>query len=733
MDQVPDSCVQSIACSCSASSGAHCCKENQDEYQSTGPTQPLICPNKPAVFSQAEPNHRRHHLELSGLMEQEVAAWYIEIFSLLCSVICAIFIVVLLGIYDDTPLESWEFFFSINTVVSTLGVVLRSTLLMAVFAALAQGKWTWFRRKGGPLGLFERIDAGSRGSLASFELILHMRGKHLVSLGALVMVLGSLIGPFLQAIISDVGRLIDVDAYVGNDMNAAIGNSNFFDGGTLTVSTYAARYAKVATLPDFAIAAALYDGLNEAITGRYQNVSVTCMSGNCTWGEHTSLAIRSTCFDISSHLKGTHMEQPNGTTTSSWTTDNSATWMDWTLEHLNLTLSNTAAKWRAANYVSVLQAAVVADPNLTLNFNDSQTLLAAFTTIRADDSSVLGSADWDAAPASAMECGLELSLNVYNSSMVNKVLIEHIVASASQRLPKSWLPLPDFNQDSLHPNGLGVDQGTSEWNPVFHPTFLYRDDFALDSAALQQNITAPFKITQKSIQSTVDFLTSLIQQDSNNGTVKAVTQGDQPALYIYGSPFTLLLFNLTDTNATFNAIARSLPTAIRGLGTSPMLGTTQQWIRYYKVRWAFLVLPLSLILAGTTFSILSIVDTYRAQVPSWKANSIATMVHGPDEKLQRVLRAKNHVHCLGMTGETEVKLECFPEGYALTAGQQSAAKISRPTTPVRDEEEHEMGMMRPPTSPQTPGSNEPQSGVGAERGGSRPVSLISPRPAWSSN
>lgn len=133
--------------------------------------------NKPAVFSQAEPNHRRHHLELSGLMEQEVAAWYIEIFSLLCSVICAIFIVVLLGIYDDTPLESWEFFFSINTVVSTLGVVLRSTLLMAVFAALAQGKWTWFRRKGGPLGLFERIDAGSRGSLASFELILHMRGK----------------------------------------------------------------------------------------------------------------------------------------------------------------------------------------------------------------------------------------------------------------------------------------------------------------------------------------------------------------------------------------------------------------------------------------------------------------------------------------------------------------------------------------------------------------------------
>ncbi|THW67890.1 hypothetical protein D6D25_01542, partial [Aureobasidium pullulans] len=395
------------------------------------------------------------------------------------------------------------------------------------------------------------------------------------------------------------------------------------------------------------------------------------------------------------------------------------------------------AKWREANTFSVLQAAVVADPNLTLNFKDSQTLLAAFTTIRADDSSVLGSADWDAAPASAMECGLELSLNVYNSSVVNNVLVEHILASASHKVPGSWLPLANFNQDDLHPDGLEVDPGTLESNSIYHHTFLYRDDYALDPDALQRNISGQFKITQRTIQSTVDFLTSLIRPDNDNATVKAVTQGDQPALYIYGSPILQPLFSQTDLNTTFDAVARGMSNAIRNLGAEPMLGTTQHLVRYYQVRWAFLALPLSLITIGTIFFILSIIDAHRAKVPNWKANSIATMVHGPDELLQRELRTKSHAHSLAIASETLAKLEWFPDGYALTAGQQSAAKISRPTTPVRDEEEHEMGAMRPPTSPQTPGSNvtlvEPQSGVGAERGGSRPVSPISPRPAWSSN
>ena len=237
----------------------------------------------------------------------------------------------------------------------------------------------------------------------------------------------------------------------------------------------------------------------------------------------------------------------------------------------------------------------MADPNFTINFKVSQTLLAAFTIIRTDNSHTLGSADWDAANASAMECGLELALNVYNSSVVNNVLLEQIVASVSKKVPGSWLPSPGIDQSGVRPNGLKATPGTLESNPVYHDTFLYRDDYMLDPATLPFRDTSNFSIPQKTLLSTVDFLTSLIRQNKDNGTVKAVLQSDQSALYTYGSPILQPLFNQENTTATFSSIAKSMSNAIRNLGTEPVTGTTKQWVRFYHVRWAFLALPMSLI------------------------------------------------------------------------------------------------------------------------------------------
>jgi hypothetical protein len=122
-------------------------------------------------------------------------------------------------------------------------------------------------------------------------------------------------------------------------------------------------------------------------------------------------------------------------------------------------------------------------------------------------------------------------------------------------------------------------------------------------------------------------------------------------------------------------------------------------------------------------------------VPVWKANSIATMIHGPDEFLQRHLRAQDHIHSLSVASKAVAKLEWFPEGFALTAVDQPVAKISRPTTPMRDEEEHEVNAMMVPTTPQTPGSNitlvDPRSAGGMGSGNTRPVSPIGTGPGWS--
>jgi hypothetical protein len=110
-------------------------------------------------------------------MERLETTWYIEAFCLLCSVVCAVLIVVFLAVHNNTNVESWHSYFSINTVVSMLGVIFKLGLLMAVSAALAQEKWTWFRKRSGALSTFEAIDAGSRGTVGSFKPLLHMRGQ----------------------------------------------------------------------------------------------------------------------------------------------------------------------------------------------------------------------------------------------------------------------------------------------------------------------------------------------------------------------------------------------------------------------------------------------------------------------------------------------------------------------------------------------------------------------------
>jgi hypothetical protein len=140
-------------------------------------------------------------------------------------------------------------------------------------------------------------------------------------------------------------------------------------------------------------------------------------------------------------------------------------------------------------------------------------------------------------------------------------------------------------------------------------------------------------------------------------------------------------------------------------------------------------------LVGTIFFVLSIVEAHKVRVPNWKANNIAVMIHGPDEPLQRHLRAQNHAHSLSLASDTVAKLDWFPQGWALTAADHPGAKISRPTTPVGDEEEHEMENLDIPTTPQTPGSAitlvEPQNVGAVGPGDVRPVSPIGTGPGWS--
>lgn len=101
--------------------------------------------------------------------------WKFEIALLLLSICSLVAIIVVLAVEDGTPLESWKFYFSLNTIISILGTVSRSSLASAVGSCLAQEKWNWFRKRQDHLYIFDRIDHASRGSLGSFQLLFWMK------------------------------------------------------------------------------------------------------------------------------------------------------------------------------------------------------------------------------------------------------------------------------------------------------------------------------------------------------------------------------------------------------------------------------------------------------------------------------------------------------------------------------------------------------------------------------
>lgn len=420
------------------------------------------------------------------------------------------------------------------------------------------------------------------------------------------------------------------------------------------------------------------------------------------------------------------------------------------LEYLGLTLENYEEPLRSwfnpeAKQGTVFQATVSANHSSTINFKDSQSLLAAFTMIRAGHDYVFGNATWPNGGATATECGLNLCLNVYLSNVTKGTLNESIVATTSSKVPNSWQRRPESEQLvlQLRNSTTAADPETLEHNPIYHPIFRYRDDYQLDPVPLNRSkILGPFNVTQRAILSTIDFLTSLVQ----NGSVQVIANPDVTGdLHVYESPILQPLYTSNDTSATFDFVAKSLSNAIRSVGTSPVQGETQRWVVHYNVRWAFLTLPLSLITSeshamawdrqllltsliavGAAFLVLSIAESHRAHVPVWKSNSIATMIHGPDELLRRDLRAVNHNESLGVASETIAALEDLLDGLALTVPHLQHVEISRPRTPSRDEEEIEMSALKLPATPQTPGSMttliEPQAIVGEEQGMMRPVS-----------
>lgn len=276
------------------------------------------------------------------------------------------------------------------------------------------------------------------------------------------------------------------------------------------------------------------------------------------------------------------------------------------LDYIDLGIENLAGSWKSLEYPlgTIMNASITSDPNSTVNFKDSQTLLAAFTMIRASDGYTNGSLAWGAhgTTPTAMECGLSLCLKLYQSSVSSGNLSDEVIASASTKVPGSWLPRPQDEQIAKESLAKASDSilGTLAWNPVYHPIYLVRDDYQLEATSLSSSPNSTYNITQKAIDSTIAYINGLIPRMVNQSTVNITTVLNP----VYGTPILQPLYDSRDLTVTFEKIAMSLSNALRRAGTEPLRGTTQNWVIHYEIRWIWLVLPVTLLLCKFNPSII---------------------------------------------------------------------------------------------------------------------------------
>ena len=430
-----------------------------------------------------------------------------------------------------------------------------------------------------------------------------------MSLGAVAMLLSLLMEPALQALITNHGKL---DLVPGAKM-ATISRSNRFDNGSQSLARQVCKlrpsksglecvqvscsqltgiddragHDVFRSMPDFPLVAAFNNGLGSSDVGPIQDISFTCQTGNCTWPTFLSLAVCSSCHDVSHLIRVSHFDnkapdylyQPGEAGNPLFR----APVTEYSLPPTSLHINNDDMMLGHETY---LTAVTQRNPNSTINFQNSQTLLATFTLMRAHPDYISGKARWNESIPVATECGLTLCLNAYNSTVVSGQVTELVVGSTSQRANASWQAIPTGNaSDQTVPGSLS-------WNPVYTAYHVARYDFQLDLVKMNAawfSAGETFNVSQKALDSTSEFLSSTMPLVLSD--VPLCLWNDTGSLN-YSSSYLQPLWESNNVTQTFEMVARSLTNYIRKNGDEPARGTTDGWVYYFKIRWQFISLPL---------------------------------------------------------------------------------------------------------------------------------------------
>tara|TARA_R110002003_G_scaffold70_12_gene6435 strand:+ start:65389 stop:67827 length:2439 start_codon:yes stop_codon:yes gene_type:complete len=224
--------------------------------------------------------------------------WLLEIVSWLISAICMGAIIAVLVVLRDQSVQKWPFTnmgLTLNAFVSVLSRVAGAALLLPVAEALGQLKWSWFiKGDSKKMWDFEMFDNASRGPWGSLLLLIHTKGKTIAALGALVTLFALALDPFFQQVV------VFPERWTLQETNSSIPR----------VVRYEPHYVKeflngdeagqqdqdIMTVAD---AFFLSNGTQPVVfgNGTRPEIPLSCPTSKCTWPAYETLGMCSRCVE----------------------------------------------------------------------------------------------------------------------------------------------------------------------------------------------------------------------------------------------------------------------------------------------------------------------------------------------------------------------------------------------------------------------------------------------------
>lgn len=225
--------------------------------------------------------------------------WLFEIMTWLVSALCMATIVAIYIYINQKPMSDFNMAI---TASNALGKVASAALIVPTSEALGQLKWNWFHNSRA-MWDFEIFDKASRGAWGATLLLFRTKGRSLAALGALLMVLMLAIDTFFQQVVEFPDRW-------------ALQNTT---GAIPRISIYAPSYARVFS-QDYAMSQVdkyirpigeeyFYSNGTQPVVlgnGTRPDIPLSCPTSRCTWPEYETLAVCSTCADVSDSLNLTY-------------------------------------------------------------------------------------------------------------------------------------------------------------------------------------------------------------------------------------------------------------------------------------------------------------------------------------------------------------------------------------------------------------------------------------------